>query len=273
MKALRCFSVSLCGGDTLPSDGPEDDVVREKILSVTVSVLRPADCQPLALHTGVGDHTAQLGSPQPPVSQVVLQLGLLLGVAVVRGAETGSDGGPRVSLGLGQPAPRLGDDRVVRVAQDDVGGETLSVGAQLSSTGLPPLVEQADLALVTGLSLGDVLPGELRTVRHIPAEETPTGVAPDSPGLQLPSSHHQFPLRLRLEGEDEVLPGVCPVSLHPAVVAVVVEVEVAELGVAAAEPRLAPRHRPAGRLRGHRQAVQGGGGVVAASDRLGASGD
>ena len=120
--------------------------------------------------------------------------------------------------------------------------------------------------LVAGLSLGDVLPGELRTVRHIPAEETPAGEAPDSPGLQLPSSSscRQVSLRLRLEGEDEVLPGVRPVSLDPAVVAVVVEVEVAELGVAAAEPRLAVRDRPAGRHRGHRQAGQGPGGVVAA---------
>ena len=246
--------------------------MREEILSVTVSVLRPGHGQPLTLHTGVRDHSAHLGSPQPPLGlQVLLQLRLLLCVAVVSGAETGPDGGPRISLGLGQPAPRLGDDGVVRVSEDDVGGETLSVGSQLSTTGFPPLVEETDLTLVTGLSLGDVLPGELRAVRHISAEETPTGVTSHSPGLQL-CPHHQLTLRLRLEGEDKVLPAVSSVSLHSAVVTVVVKVEVAQLRVAAAEPHLAPRHRPAGRHGGDGEAVQGGGGVVTASDRRGASG-
>ena len=61
---------------SLPGDGPEDDVVREEILPVTVGVLGPADGQPLALHTGVSHRPAELRAPQAPV---VLQLRLLLG--------------------------------------------------------------------------------------------------------------------------------------------------------------------------------------------------
>ena len=106
-----------------PLYGPEDNIVRQLILSITISIVCIVHGNVGTYHTVLGYHSGQFGMSLN-ILQYLIILGILkviLNIAKVCGTEAGSDGGCWISLGFCQSAVRLRDDWIIWMSKNNVG--------------------------------------------------------------------------------------------------------------------------------------------------------